>query len=404
VGARGEIWAFGLRNPWRFSFDAANGDLYIGDVGQDLYEEIDYQPASSPGGENYGWRTMEGLHCYNAANCEKAGLTLPVSEYRHSSGECSVIGGFVYRGKAWPGLRGTYLYSDYCNGKIWALERHGTNWVSQLVLNSGMNITAFGEDQTGELYVANARNGTIHRIEASLAPKFLSADVQNAASFEMGLAPGSLAAVFVDGVKDDAGIDAATSLPLPLSISGVSVFLDGIAAPILSVSNVQGREQVNFQVPFEIAGRAQVSMVVRRNGQTSAAANVPVLALQPAIYTLDGARGIVVRVPDYNLVTSDRPLEPGGFAYVYAEGLGPVANQPVDGAAAPSAPLANTLTDARLSLGGVPCRVLFTGLAPGLAGVYIVVFQVSVEAPSGFQDLLVEIGSVKGPAVKVPVR
>src|SRR5262249_34326315 len=117
-GARGEIWAYGLRNPWRFSFDRATRDLWIADVGQNLYEEIDYQPASSHGGENYGWNRMEGLHCYQSG-CTQQGLTLPVAEYAHTAaGECSVTGGFVYRGNLSPGLRGIYLYGDLCTGQI----------------------------------------------------------------------------------------------------------------------------------------------------------------------------------------------------------------------------------------------------------------------------------------------
>ena len=405
AGARGEIWSFGLRNPWGFSFDRANHDLYIADVGQDSYEEVNYQPAASRGGENYGWRTMEGLHCYNAASCDMQGLTLPVVEYGQSSTMgCSVIGGFVYRGKAWPGLRGTYVYGDYCSGKIWGLERHGTVWTNQLLLNSGTIITVFGEDQAGELYVGDARNSAIHRIEGSLAPRFISADVQNAASFESGISPGSLAAVFVDGVKDDPGIVAAQSLPLPPSLADISITVDGVAAPIHAIANVQGREQVNFQAPFEIAGRAQASMVVRRGSQASAPVVVPVLSLQPAIYTLDGVQGIVVRVPEYVLATADRPLASGGYAYVYAEGLGPVTNQPATGAGAPGAPLAAALSDVRLSLGGVRCQVLFAGLAPELAGMYIVVFQVPSGVPSGVQDLTLEAGAAKGPSVKVSVR
>src|SRR5205823_5851430 len=109
TGARPEIWAFGLRNPWRFSFDRATRDLWIADVGQDTYEEVDFQPAASHGGENYGWNIMEGAHCFGMSNCNTQGLTLPIAEYQHTDG-CSVIGGFVYRGQSSPGLRGTYLY------------------------------------------------------------------------------------------------------------------------------------------------------------------------------------------------------------------------------------------------------------------------------------------------------
>jgi uncharacterized protein (TIGR03437 family) len=145
-------------------------------------------------------------------------------------------------------------------------------------------------------------------------------------------------------------------------------------------------------------------MIVRRGSQASATVVVPVLPLQPAIYTLDGVQGIVVRVPEYVLATSDRPLASGGYAYVYAEGLGPVTNQPATGGGAPVSPLAAALSDVRLSLGGVQCRVLFAGLAPELAGVYIVVFQVPSGVPAGVQDLALEAGGLKGPSVKVPVR
>ena len=156
AGARGEIWAYGLRNPWRFSFDRATRDLWIADVGQDTYEEVDLQPAASRGGENYGWNQMEGMHCYQAG-CRTQGLTLPVAEYTHTAGDCSVTGGFMYRGRQSPGLRGLYFYGDYCSGTIWALEPQGTAWSNRLVLSSGFAITTFGEDEAGEIYVADGK-------------------------------------------------------------------------------------------------------------------------------------------------------------------------------------------------------------------------------------------------------
>jgi glucose/arabinose dehydrogenase len=123
---RPEIWALGLRNPWRFSFDRGTGDLFIADVGQNLYEEVNAQSAASGGGENYGWNIMEGLHCYATTTCDRTGLTLPVAEYGHSlMGDCSITGGFVYRGGEFPVLQGVYLYGDYCSGRIWGLRRAG---------------------------------------------------------------------------------------------------------------------------------------------------------------------------------------------------------------------------------------------------------------------------------------
>jgi glucose/arabinose dehydrogenase len=163
VGYRGEIWALGLRNPWRFAFDRMNGDLYIADVGQNEYEEVDHQPAASGGGENYGWRIMEGTHCYKASDCDSAGLILPVAEYDHSQG-CSVTGGVVYRGIQFDRLVGMYLYGDYCSGRIWGLRQTGAGWANQLLLETTFNIAAFGEDEAGEIYVTDYAGGNIYRI------------------------------------------------------------------------------------------------------------------------------------------------------------------------------------------------------------------------------------------------
>jgi glucose/arabinose dehydrogenase len=162
---RQELWNYGLRNPWRFSFDRQTGDLYIGDVGQNAHEEIDVQLAGSAGGENYGWNTMEGLHCYSPGMCSRTGLTLPLVDYGHGDG-CSVTGGYVYRGSAIPALRGRYFYGDYCGG-----------WIRSFRLQSGKaedrqehrsletpgSLTSFGEDAAGELYVLT-QNGNLYRL------------------------------------------------------------------------------------------------------------------------------------------------------------------------------------------------------------------------------------------------
>ena len=160
-----EVWAYGLRNPWRFSFDRLTGDLYIADVGENLFEEVNFQPAADRGGENYGWNVMEGLHCFANPACSQAGLTLPVAEYDHSAGNCAVIGGFVYRGNRNPALQGIYLYGDLCSGRIWGLRRSGGVWESRLLLASTLNISTFGEDEEGEVYVADYRAGEIFRID-----------------------------------------------------------------------------------------------------------------------------------------------------------------------------------------------------------------------------------------------
>lgn len=165
-GARGEIWAYGLRNPWRFAFDRASADLWIADVGQGSWEEIDFQPAASIGGENYGWRRMEGTHCFTpASNCNDGTLVLPVIEYGHDDGACSVTGGSVYRGARFPGLQGMYVYGDYCNGVIWGARRDANGAVTSRVLrNTTIAISTFGEDANGELYVADYDGGVLYQL------------------------------------------------------------------------------------------------------------------------------------------------------------------------------------------------------------------------------------------------
>jgi glucose/arabinose dehydrogenase len=164
-GTRGEIWLLGLRNPFRFSFDRATGDLWIGDVGQDAWEEIDVARAGV-GGLNFGWRTMEGAHCFSPdSGCRTAGLTLPEVEYAHDFG-CAVIGGNVYRGAASPALEGAYLFSDECTGTTWALDAARTGGQALVeVAQAPGGIAGYGEDETGELYAA-ALGGQIYRVSA----------------------------------------------------------------------------------------------------------------------------------------------------------------------------------------------------------------------------------------------
>jgi len=161
-----EVWAYGLRNPWRFSFDRQTGDLYLADVGQGTREEINFQPAGSGTGANYGWNIMEGSLCFlNPGLCSSAGLTLPVAEYNHIAGDCSVTGGYVYRGSNLS-LRGIYLYGDFCSGRIWGLRHNGLAWENRLLLDSTLLISTFGEDESGELYVADYGAGAVYRITA----------------------------------------------------------------------------------------------------------------------------------------------------------------------------------------------------------------------------------------------
>jgi glucose/arabinose dehydrogenase len=157
-----EIWATGLRNPWRVSFDRTTGDLYIGDVGQSLWEEVDFQPASSTGGENYGWRCYEGNHEYNTAGCSGQGsYDFPIFEYDHGAGQ-AITGGFVYRGSEHPELTGSYFFADFSAGTLWSLTPDGGGWQDKAQgFYAGSGFSSFGENVNGELFVAEYNSGTI---------------------------------------------------------------------------------------------------------------------------------------------------------------------------------------------------------------------------------------------------
>ena len=168
-GGSPEVWAYGLRNPWRMSFDAATGDLFIGDVGQGTWEEVDVLPAGAPGGVNFGWDYREGAHAFEGSPPADARLVDPIAEYSHSEGGCSITGGYVYRGSM-PEWNGIYLYGDFCTGFVWGLLRDGDEavrqeWQSRLLYETGANITSFGQDTEGAVYLAD-RAGGIYRLHA----------------------------------------------------------------------------------------------------------------------------------------------------------------------------------------------------------------------------------------------
>lgn len=158
-GYREEVYAYGMRNPWRFSFDSDDGRLFVADVGQNQYEEINLVES----GGNYGWNIMEGAHCYNSDSCDQSGLILPIWEYDHSEGQ-SITGGYVYRGSSLSGLVGQYIYGDFSSGKIWALDISDTNNPSDNeLLDTNLNISSFGTDANNELYICSF-DGNIYQL------------------------------------------------------------------------------------------------------------------------------------------------------------------------------------------------------------------------------------------------
>ena len=212
-GARDEIWALGLRNPWRFSFDRLTGDLFIADVGQNAWEEVSFEPLASGGGRNYGWRRMEGNHCFDpAASCDDGSLVPPILEYPHSLG-CSVTGGYRYRGASMPEHFGTYFHGDFCSGRIWGATQNVETgaWTSTELLDSELLISTFGEDEEGELYVADL-GGTVYRIHGET---FCSLSAGN---LEIANFSGASVAVEIE-LRGEASSIASSALVLPAESS-----------------------------------------------------------------------------------------------------------------------------------------------------------------------------------------
>ncbi|MDQ3539825.1 MAG: PQQ-dependent sugar dehydrogenase [Chloroflexota bacterium] len=160
-----EVWVYGLRNPWRFTFDRETGDMWVGDVGQNEIEEVTLLPIAEGGGQNLGWNITEGSNCYAEPECDQSGLTPPTLEYTHEVGGCSVTGGYVYRGEAMPGLRGVYVFADYCSGLLWGAGRDADGaWVMSEPIETGLSIASFGEDTAGEVYLTDISGGTVYQL------------------------------------------------------------------------------------------------------------------------------------------------------------------------------------------------------------------------------------------------
>jgi uncharacterized protein (TIGR03437 family) len=401
---RPEIWALGLRNPWRFSFDRSTGDMFIADVGQNALEEISFQPASSRGGENYGWRLMEGSTCFQPQNCSQQGLTLPIFDYGRSQGDCSVTGGYVYRGSRFPAAQGTYLFGDYCTGRLWGIRPSGSNarWAVQGVQVTGMNISSFGEDQSGEIYLMHhegSPQGEVFLLSFG-APRFTQSNIVNAASFEVGLVPGSIATLFGTSLSTVNGIRAADAYPLPTTLSGARITVNGIDAPIFAVANVGGREQINFQVPVSVLpGRA--SLVLTNSGQEQRL-EVEIVAAQPGIFTSDGTQAAATS--PRGVITEAAPAARGEAITLYLTGLGAVDQNVESGQASPAQPLARTVSTPVVTIGGVNAEVSFSGLAPTFAGLYQVNVTVPAGASTGSQEVVVRLNGVASRPARIWIR
>ena len=502
--ARGEIWVYGLRNPWRFSFDRLTGELFIGDVGQRTIEEIDHLPSGSLGGTNFDWNVMEGTTCSDGSvDCNILGeFENPILEYSHDEG-CSVTGGYVYRGDTLPGLQGHYLFSDFCSGVLSAARQQSGVWEVVSSRDTGLSVTTLGEDESGGMYVAGA-GGSIFRLAASLDPPEINSfyprgtlagsdafplhlvganfvegvevrwmgqmrpariiddqrlelavaatdisqpgiatvTVSNpalpgtAASIEfpidptpsisprinpggvvtaagflpIPLAPGSIASVF--GRDMAASIELLGGLPLPTNSGGAALVIgDGLQVPIFFAAP----QQMNVQIPWEVASDAEVELRVRLGEKTSEAVAIALAEHSPAIFTLPNVRagqGAILVANTAGMVAAPlgsvpgaRPVRKGGLLEIYATGLGPVSNGPESGGAAPAFPLAVTETQPIVTIGGVVARVLFSGLAVGTVGLNQINVSVAEETPSGDAvSVVVRIGGLESAPVLIAVE
>jgi uncharacterized protein (TIGR03437 family) len=386
---RPEIWAMGLRNPWRYSFDGATGDLYIADVGQSRLEEINFQPRSSRGGENYGWVTMEGNTCFRTG-CNTAGLTLPIWVYPRTEG-LSVTGGYVYKG--------AYYYGDFVTGKIWALRRQGTEWVNELAYDGGRSlaISTFGLDEAGELHVANYNTGEVFRIYTVDRPTFSASNIVNAASFSRGMSAGALMTIFTRNVLARDTTLLAGAIPLPRALEGIEVRVNDNAAPLLAVVRSGDNEQINFQVPWELQPGTNARIQVVNGSARSEVVEVPLLPVAPGVFGLNATDALLIRWRDFTIATN--PLVRGETYILYATGLGLMDLPVATGSALNQA--ARLQRAATLRIGGITCDIDYAGAAPGFVGVYQVNFRPTPAVPSGNQDLILSIDNVEAASRKV---
>ena len=404
-GTMPEIWAYGLRNPWRFSFDRLTGDLFIGDVGQQSREEIDFLPAGV-GGHNFGWRRMEGAACFDpASDCDDGLLAAPILEYSHASG-CSVTGGYRYRGAASPALEGLYFFGDFCTGALWAGREEDGTWATLGPAPTGFSISTFGEDADGELLVADFATGKIYRFTGEAPPAISEGGVVNGASFASGepVAPGSIISIFGVGLAEAAASAAEGAEP---ALSGVQVSIGGHLAPIYAVFP----RQINAQVPWELPSEGEAEVAVTVHGSTLPSRLVRLSRVAPAVFTLDKRGQAAALIAGTDVVAApaasatSRPARRGEAVSLFATGLGPVANQPSTGASAPSEPLAFTLEEPLVTVGDVAVPVLYSGLAPGYAGLYQVNVELVGAVPSGDAvPLRLEIGGRQAPPVTIAVE
>lgn len=271
------------------------------------------------------------------------------------------------------------------------------------VIPSDSDLATVGVSNLGVVTAAPG-GGTSTEVNFSVTPNVIPAGATNAASFASGISPGALATVFGHGLTTGVqGIVGASSLPLPTQINGTSVTVNGVAAPIFAIANINGQEQINIQVPVEAAGHSTAGLTVINNG-VSITVQVQVLAAQPAVYSYGRANGIVAHNDTGQLITAALPTKPGEYVIVYANALGPLDVPPATGAVADPSRLSNTIERSSLTIGGIPATVFFSGLTPGSIGLYQITTQIpDGVTPSSVVPLVVSAGGINSPTVTIPV-
>ncbi len=277
---RDEIFAVGVRNPWRWSFDRLSGQLYAGDVGQNVREWAHIVEK----GKNYGWATWEGTRCNTAKPagspaCTALPLLQPLLEYDHTAGRCSITGGYVYRGARFTFPQGAYIYGDYCTGEIWQF----VNGQTSLLQDTPFSVSSFGEDEGGEIYVCGLGNGIVYRITNTTSPRTLGTVSSASYDKEAGVARESIAATFGTGLAN--GEFAAPGFPLPTSLGGTTVTIrDSKGVERLAPLFYAGPMQINFQVPPQTA-TGYGAIIVKSNDTVVSSGALKIEAFAPGIFS-----------------------------------------------------------------------------------------------------------------------
>ena len=365
-GAREEIWAYGLRNPWRFSFDRETGDMFIGDVGANRVEEVDFQPASSSGGENYGWPMVEAVNCPLFPDaCEDEALTKPIRYHRHDLG-CSVIGGYRYRGVEVPQLNGVYVYGDYCSGRLFAAGQVEGGWKELDRRVTPFDFTSFGEDEAGELYFTESYEGRVYRVVTDLVSPTVSSH------YPLNAVTG--------GATLELSVVGTNFVP------GLEVQWNSNPRPTAFIDNQHLRATI---LPSDIAteGTAEIKVVnPRLLGGTAPAFEFPVRPA-PAAAPAVNSNGLVNAAS----FTAGTAVAAGMIASIFGSGLA------LDTESTPGQPLPNILGGTTVFFNGLRAPVFFA--SPGQLNV-----QIPWDLPSGRQaSLTVRVGPHISNPVLVPV-